>query len=58
MKRLNDSDRRQWVENNEGLYLWFRSSRLDLYTFVRKNRMELDRLIFNILNPALGGYRR
>ena len=43
--RRNDSERRLWVLNDEGLYNWFRSSRLTMQKFVRENRAELDACI-------------
>lgn len=47
---MNDHERRLWVLNDEGLYLWWRSSRQSLATFIRENRAELTRAI----NRALG----
>jgi hypothetical protein len=47
---MNDSDREQWVMNDEGLYRWWRSTRQNISTFVRANRAELTRLI----NKAMG----
>jgi hypothetical protein len=42
---LNDEDRRQWVQNDAGLYQWWQSSGIGLYRFVRENRAELTRAI-------------
>jgi hypothetical protein len=42
---LNDKDREQWIMNDEGLYNWFRSSRLSMRNFIRQNREELDECI-------------
>ncbi len=42
---LNDEDRREWVQNDESLYIWWKRSGLGLYRFVRENRAELTRLI-------------
>ena len=42
---LNDEDRRQWIANDEGLYRWQRSSRLNMRAFIRANRAELDEVI-------------
>lgn len=47
---LNDNDREQWIDNDEGLYSWFRSSRQSKRAFIRENREELTRLILNALN--------
>lgn len=48
---LNDNDRRQWVNNDEGLYNWWKCSRQSMTQFIRENRAELDVAINNILNP-------
>ena len=46
---LNDEDREQWIMNDEGLYNWFRSSRLSMRNFIRQNRKELDECIKPVL---------
>ena len=43
--QLNDTERAQWIDNDEGLYNWWRSSRQLKRAFIRENREELDRLI-------------
>jgi hypothetical protein len=48
--RLNDTEREQWVSNDEGLYNWWRSSRQSMRAFIRANREELDALILAALN--------
>ena len=45
---LNDNDRSQWIDNDEGLYNWWRSSRRPKRAFIRENRSELDRCILNV----------
>lgn len=47
---LNDMDREQWIDNDEGLYNWFRSSRQSKRQFIRENRAELDSIILAALN--------
>lgn len=47
---MNDEERRLWVLNDEGLYTWWRSSRLNMRTFIRVNRAELTACI----NRAMG----
>lgn len=42
---LNDNDRAQWIDNDESLYNWWRSSRQSKRAFIRANRAELDTLI-------------
>ena len=48
--KLNDEDRRQWILNDEGLYLWHRRSRLSMRQFIRENRSELDAAILPVIN--------
>lgn len=49
MAKHNDEERRQWIENDEGLYNWQRSSRLSMTRFIRENRKEIDEAIDNVL---------
>jgi hypothetical protein len=42
---LNDTERAQWIANDEGLYNWQRSSRLSVRAFIKANRDELDGII-------------
>lgn len=42
---INDEDRRQWIENDEGLYNWQRSSRLSMREFIKEHRREIDEVI-------------
>lgn len=46
---MNDSEREQWVNNDEGLYSWWKSSRLPMRTFIRENRKTLTASISNVL---------
>lgn len=43
--RVNDDDREQWVDNDEGLYTWWRSSRMGKRAFIRANRDDIDAVI-------------
>jgi hypothetical protein len=47
---MNDRDRRVWVLNDEGLYLWWQASRQSLTAFIRDHRQDLTEYI----NRALG----
>lgn len=47
---MNDSEREQWVNNDEGLYNWWKSSRQPIRTFVRENRDELTKIITAAVN--------
>jgi len=51
---MNDKEREDWVNNDEGLYLWHRSSGLPMRAFIRKNREELDRTINAVINRPPG----
>jgi hypothetical protein len=42
---MNDEDREQWVNNEQGLYNWWRRSRKGITVFVRENRKEIDRYL-------------
>lgn len=39
---MNDRERADWVNNDEGLYNWWKGSRQPLRAFVRENRAEID----------------
>jgi len=49
-RKLNNDDRRQWIDNDEGLYNWYRSSRLSMTKFIKENKEELDAAINRVLN--------
>lgn len=42
---MNNRERELWVLNDEGIYNWFKSSRLCMTKFIKVNRDELDRII-------------
>ncbi|MFA5307620.1 MAG: hypothetical protein WC365_09285 [Candidatus Babeliales bacterium] len=46
---MNDSEREQWVNNDESLYNDFKHSRLSMTKFVRSNRAEIDRNIIKVI---------
>ncbi len=46
---MNDVERAQWVDNDEGLYLWRMGSGLSMREFIRQHRTELDEAINNAL---------
>lgn len=52
---LNDSDRAQWIDNDEGLYNWWRSSHMSKSAFIKENRKELTDLILAYLNKPPRG---
>ena len=51
---MNDTERQQWIENDEGLYDWQRSSRLPMREFIRQNRADIDACI----KPVVDGDKR
>ena len=50
MRRINDEERRLWIDNDEGLYNWQPSSGLSMRKFIRENREEIDRVIRNVVD--------
>lgn len=46
----NDSEREDWVNNDEGLYDWFKRSKLSMRAFIRSNRTTLDDCIDAVVN--------
>lgn len=46
---MNDNERELWVDNDESLYNWYRSSHCPMRTFVRVNRREIDKAIRQLL---------
>lgn len=46
---LNNRERELWVMNDEGLYNWWKSSRLSMRNFIRENRAEIDQAILRAL---------
>ena len=42
---MNDTDREQWVNNDEDLYSWYKSTTLSMRDFLRINRADLDECI-------------
>ncbi len=45
---MNDTERAQWIDNDEGLYGWWRSSRQPKRQFIRENRAEIDSAISRV----------
>jgi hypothetical protein len=44
----NDEARRQWVLNDEGLYLLWRHSKRAIKYWIQENREQIDEIIDNI----------
>jgi hypothetical protein len=45
---MNDTERAEWIDNDEGLYDWWRSSHQSKRQFIRENRAEIDAAINNV----------
>ena len=45
---INDSDRWEWISNDEGLLDMYRRSRQSRTAFVRSHRAEIDEVIRNV----------
>lgn len=48
--KINDKDRRDWVLNDEGLYLDQRRSKLSMREYIRQNRELIDKVINNVVD--------
>lgn len=53
---MNDNDREEWINNDEGLYLSWKSSRMSMRQFIRENRDDLDKIINGYIERQGGGY--
>jgi hypothetical protein len=51
---MNDNDRADWINSDEGLYRWWKSEGGSLRSFIRKNRAELTRIINAAQNTQPG----
>ena len=46
---MNNAERILWIDNDEGLYSWWRSSHKSKVSFIKENREEIDQTITNVL---------
>ena len=53
--RVTNADIDQWIDNDEGLYNWWRSSRLGKREFIRDNREQLIQYIQGQLHKSPAG---
>lgn len=57
--KLTNRDREQWIDNDEGLYLWRKQSRLSKRAFIQAFKAEIDAVILGVLNrPPRSNPRR
>jgi hypothetical protein len=47
---MNDNDRAEWIDNDEGLYNWWKSSQQPKARFIRENRAEITAAIEAVLS--------
>lgn len=45
---MNNTKREQWIDNDEGLYNWWKSSKLSKREFIKQNKAEIDAAINNV----------
>lgn len=50
--RLTASDITQWIDNDEGLYIWWKRSKQKKSVFIKENRTELESCIHAVLNKS------
>jgi hypothetical protein len=48
--KITMNDIAQWIDNDEGLYNWWRSSKTSKRKFITENRAELKACIRNVLD--------
>jgi peptidoglycan hydrolase-like protein with peptidoglycan-binding domain len=51
--RLNNSEREQWINNDEGLYNWYMAERKmggGMSAFIKRNREQIDAAILSVLD--------
>lgn len=47
---MNNTEREQWIDNDEGLYNWWKRSKLSKRKFIQESRAEIDEAINNVQN--------
>ena len=45
---MSNSEISQWIDNDEGLYNWWKSSRQSKTSFIKENKSELTQCIKNV----------
>lgn len=46
---MNERERQLWIDNDEPLHLWWKSTRMSIRKFMRENRKEIDAYIAKLL---------
>ena len=52
-RTINNEDRKQWIQNDEGLYNAQRSSGLSMTAFIKAEKGLIDEVINNVLGNNL-----
>lgn len=55
---MNNSEREMWIRNDEGLYRWWKSTRLPMRKFIQEYKVEIDTAIDSVLNPKRTNHNR
>ena len=55
---MNNSEREMWIQNDEGLYRWWKSTRLSMRKFIQEYKVEIDTAIDSVLNPKRTNHNR
>jgi hypothetical protein len=48
--RINNHERELWINNDEGLYNWFKRERISMREFIKRNRAEIDAAIRGVVD--------
>ena len=52
---MNDTEREQWVNNDEGLYRWRQREGGSMRDFLKRNRRWIDNMIEEAIGPRCSG---
>ncbi len=55
---MNNTERQMWINNHEGLYRWWKASKLSMRDFIKFNRPSIDETIRLALNERKDKYFR
>jgi len=42
---MNNKEREMWVLNDEGLYNWWKASKMSMTKFIKENKDDLDQIL-------------
>lgn len=55
---MSNNEIAQWIDNDEGLYKWWKSTRMSKSQFIREHRAELVECINNVTSGAKPAHYR